>query len=297
MGRGDGGLVQTGDIFDRGPKVREALDLLMRLEDEARRARRPGRVPARQPRGDEPPARVQGRRAGRLCRVRRRQVGGAAAAGVRRLRQGGQAPRDARRGRAGRDAWLASHPPGFLEYVDALGPRGKYGRWLRSHKVVADGRRDGLHARGRPPGHAAARSTTSTAPRRGRSPRGTTPSGDGQGADRPAVLHAPRGRRGRGGRAAADLGGTPGERAAGRSRHARVRRAAAGAPRRRQVVACSSLRARSGSAGSRLARHARRAATRRSRRSCRRFGVERFVTGHTPSQRAGSCRGSTIASS
>ena len=31
-------LVQTGDVFDRGGKVREALDLLMRLEDEAKRA-------------------------------------------------------------------------------------------------------------------------------------------------------------------------------------------------------------------------------------------------------------------
>ena len=37
-------LMQTGDIFDRGPKVREALDLLMRLEEEARRAG--GRVEA-----------------------------------------------------------------------------------------------------------------------------------------------------------------------------------------------------------------------------------------------------------
>ncbi len=31
-------LVQTGDVFDRGPKVRDALDLLMRLEEEAKRA-------------------------------------------------------------------------------------------------------------------------------------------------------------------------------------------------------------------------------------------------------------------
>ena len=29
--------VQTGDVFDRGPKVRETLDLLIRLEDEAKR--------------------------------------------------------------------------------------------------------------------------------------------------------------------------------------------------------------------------------------------------------------------
>ncbi len=31
-------FIQTGDIFDRGAKVREAFDLLMRLEDEAKRA-------------------------------------------------------------------------------------------------------------------------------------------------------------------------------------------------------------------------------------------------------------------
>ena len=31
-------LVQTGDVFDRGEGVRDALDLLMRLEDEAKRA-------------------------------------------------------------------------------------------------------------------------------------------------------------------------------------------------------------------------------------------------------------------
>ena len=30
--------VQTGDILDRGAKVREALDLLIRLEDEAKRS-------------------------------------------------------------------------------------------------------------------------------------------------------------------------------------------------------------------------------------------------------------------
>ena len=50
-----------------------------------------------------------------------------------------------------REAWLATHPPGFLEYVDALGPRGKYGRWLRSHKVVfADSGTAFMHAGVRP---------------------------------------------------------------------------------------------------------------------------------------------------
>ena len=46
-----------------------------------------------------------------------------------------------------REVWLAAHPPGFLEYVEAFGPRGKYGRWLRARKIVAtEGRTAFMHA-------------------------------------------------------------------------------------------------------------------------------------------------------
>jgi hypothetical protein len=42
---------------------------------------------------------------------------------------------------------MGAHPPGFLEYVEALGPRGKYGRWLRARKVVITvGRTAFMHA-------------------------------------------------------------------------------------------------------------------------------------------------------
>ncbi len=34
------------------------------------------------------------------------------------------------------DAWMAAHPPGFLEYQAALGPQGQYGRWLRAMPVA-----------------------------------------------------------------------------------------------------------------------------------------------------------------
>jgi len=34
------------------------------------------------------------------------------------------------------DAWLDAHPPGFLKYLDAFGPDGLYGRWLRSKAFV-----------------------------------------------------------------------------------------------------------------------------------------------------------------
>ena len=128
-------LVQTGDIFDRGPKVREALDLLMRLEEEARRAG--GRVEALLGNHevmnllhefrDVSPASYAAFADAR-SESRRQRAFDDYAKLVKQRATPGEAP--------SRDAWLASHPPGFLEYVEALGPRGKYGRWLRSHKVV-----------------------------------------------------------------------------------------------------------------------------------------------------------------
>lgn len=128
-------LVQTGDIFDRGPKVREALDLLMRLEEEARRAG--GRVEALLGNHevmnllhefrDVSPASYAAF-ADAKSESRRQRAFDDYAKLVKQRATPGEAP--------SRDAWLASHPPGFLEYVEALGPRGKYGRWLRSHKVI-----------------------------------------------------------------------------------------------------------------------------------------------------------------
>jgi Calcineurin-like phosphoesterase len=129
-------FVQTGDIFDRGEGVREALDLLMRLEDEARRAG--GRVEA-----------LLGNHEVMNLLSDFRDVSPKAYAAFaddrsedRRRRGYEQYARIARnRPKKGpppqtRDEWMAAHPPGFIEYTDALGPRGKYGRWLRSHKVV-----------------------------------------------------------------------------------------------------------------------------------------------------------------
>jgi Calcineurin-like phosphoesterase len=129
-------LVQTGDVFDRGAGVRDAFDLLMRLEGEARRAG--GRVESllgnhemmnmlselRDASPDAYAAFADGRSEGRRKRAYEEYARIAA-----------------RRGKIGppalsQDEWMKSHPPGFVEYVDAFGPRGKYGRWLRSRKVV-----------------------------------------------------------------------------------------------------------------------------------------------------------------
>jgi hypothetical protein len=35
-----------------------------------------------------------------------------------------------------RDEWMAAHPPGYVEYLQEFGPSGKYGRWIRARKVV-----------------------------------------------------------------------------------------------------------------------------------------------------------------
>jgi hypothetical protein len=129
-------LVQTGDVFDRGPGVRNALDLLMGLEDEARRAG--GRVEALLGNHemmnilsdfrDVSPA-VFAAFADARSESRRKRAYDAYA---RLARQRGSKEQPAQ----SQAEWMAAHPPGFVEYVEALGPRGKYGRWLRAHKVV-----------------------------------------------------------------------------------------------------------------------------------------------------------------
>ena len=130
-------LVQTGDFLDRGAAVRGVMDLLMRLEGEARRAG--GRVDVlfgnhegmnvlHDLRDVSPDAYAAF--ADRSSESRRARALEAATAAA------------ARAGRElDRDAWMKTHPPGFVEYLDAVGPNGKYGRWLRARKVAleADG--------------------------------------------------------------------------------------------------------------------------------------------------------------
>jgi hypothetical protein len=129
-------LVQTGDVFDRGPGVRDALDLLIGLEGEARRAG--GRVEALlgnhemmnilSDLRDVSPAAFAAFADARSENRRKR----AYETYARLAKQRGSKEQPAQ----SQAQWMAAHPPGFVEYVEALGPRGKYGRWLRGHKVV-----------------------------------------------------------------------------------------------------------------------------------------------------------------
>ena len=134
-GRWSGGrarLVQTGDFLDRGEAVRPVMDLLMRLENEARAAG--GRVDV-----------LFGNHEGMNVLHDLRDVSPKAYAAFADQRSEARRQRafETHAGiakRAGielkRDAWMAAHPPGHVEYVEALGPTEKYGRWIRARKPV-----------------------------------------------------------------------------------------------------------------------------------------------------------------
>ncbi len=122
-------LVQTGDFLDRGPRVRPVMDLLMRLQEEAPATG--GRVVVLLGNHEalnlfadytDVAADAYADFADRSSKARRK-------AGYRRYAKWvAQWPAE---DAPGKEAWMAVHPPGKLEYRQALGPEGTYGRWLR----------------------------------------------------------------------------------------------------------------------------------------------------------------------
>jgi hypothetical protein len=139
---GNATLVQIGDLLDRGTDVRQVMDLLMRLQGESNKAG--GRVicllgnhEAMNLLGiqrDVNPhvyAQFAGRRSeDRQKAAWKQQV----RVWERRVAEKGQVikeiPEDTR------TAWQGAHPPGSFEYIAAVGPDGRYGRWLRSCPVA-----------------------------------------------------------------------------------------------------------------------------------------------------------------
>jgi hypothetical protein len=126
-------FVQTGDFTDRGPSVRDVMDLLMRLEDESKRAGGRAEILFGNHEGmnvlhdlrDVSPETFAAFADGE-SEARRSKAFNAHATIVRRANK-----------ELNRNDWLREHPPGFVEYVEAMGPSGRYGRWLRTRKVVA----------------------------------------------------------------------------------------------------------------------------------------------------------------
>lgn len=138
---GSATFVQTGDLLDRGTRLKEVLDLLMRLEEEAPRAG--GRVIVLL--GNHETMNLLGitrdvnrdayaEFAGEHSAERQRT----ALAAYRKFWRermsslGAEADFSAE----ATDQWLARHPPGFIEYSEALGPDGRYGAWLRQRQAA-----------------------------------------------------------------------------------------------------------------------------------------------------------------
>jgi hypothetical protein len=129
-------LVQTGDYLDRGAAVRDVMDLLMRLEGEAKRA------------GGRAEVLLGNHEAMNLLHEFRDVSPEALATFAdsksedRRARAYDEYVSVAKRADPtaasvqSREAWMQTHPPGLIEYVDALGPRGSYGKWLRARKLA-----------------------------------------------------------------------------------------------------------------------------------------------------------------
>jgi hypothetical protein len=134
-------FVQTGDVTDRGLGVRAALDLLMTLEREAPRTG--GRVAALL--GNHELMNLLGEtrdvNPGLYFAFtddeseRRREAGWTAYARLAAAQKtaAGTLPPPYH---LTREAWMAAHPRGYLEYREAFGPRGKYGKWLREKDVA-----------------------------------------------------------------------------------------------------------------------------------------------------------------
>lgn len=134
-------LVQTGDVMDRGAGVRVVMDLLMSLEPQASKAG--GRLIVLL--GNHEVMNLLGETRDVTPEIlatfadaqseSRRERAWRQYEQLARSRTSGRTKPPAVYGLS-RDAWMAAHPRGYLEYREALGPRGVYGRWLRT-KVPA----------------------------------------------------------------------------------------------------------------------------------------------------------------
>jgi hypothetical protein len=139
---GDATLVQVGDLLDRGVEVRRVMDLLMRLQRESRAAG--GRVICLL--GNHEAMNLLG-----IHRDVNPQAYATFAGPKSEVRQEAAWKQQVRVWEhrveaehkvmvgvpdATKEKWMKEFPPGSFEYIDALGPDGAYGKWLRTLPVA-----------------------------------------------------------------------------------------------------------------------------------------------------------------
>ena len=139
---GSATLVQIGDMIDRGAQTRACLDLLIKLKQQAEKAR-----------GKVIPL-IGNHEAMNLMHDLRyvtpeiyKTFSTNASEKVRAkayrdyvkflsAHSGHSHTAVAAEDEAAQRKWMDAHPPGFFEYCDAFGPDGKYGRWVRQNRVI-----------------------------------------------------------------------------------------------------------------------------------------------------------------
>jgi hypothetical protein len=136
-------LLQTGDYTDRGEGTRAVLDLLMALEPQAKSAG--GRAVAQL--GKNEVLNMLGEKRDLTREIfatfadanseKKRQSAWEAYAKLAAQKQQRGEPIPTVYAQT-REAWLTTHPPGFVEYKEAFAPRGKYGAWLRGKPMVTE---------------------------------------------------------------------------------------------------------------------------------------------------------------
>jgi Calcineurin-like phosphoesterase len=134
-------LAQTGDYTDRGTDVRKVMDLLMQIERDAKAAG--GQVVALL--GNHEVMNLIGDWRDvtpEICATfatpkseERREESWKQ---YERLKQGRTDIPLPAVYQLTRDQWLQAHPPGCLEYREAMSPSGTYGRWLRQKDIAAE---------------------------------------------------------------------------------------------------------------------------------------------------------------
>ena len=133
--------IQTGDYMDRGEGTRQVLDLLMALEGPAKDAG--GRAFAVL--GNHEVMNLIGETRDATREIfatfadanseKRRQDAWEDYAKLAKSKQDKGEPVPTVYAQT-REAWLTTHPPGFVEYKEAFSARGKYGAWLRGKPIV-----------------------------------------------------------------------------------------------------------------------------------------------------------------
>ncbi len=138
---GEATLVQVGDLLDRGPKPRDVMDLMMRLEKEATKSG--GRVVSLI--GNHEMMNLMGD----LRYVTAENYASFADRDSEKRRKsayeeyvkwrGSHAPlltELAQPMELTEAEWMARHPAGFIEHREAFSPNGSYGKWLREHSAL-----------------------------------------------------------------------------------------------------------------------------------------------------------------